>query len=94
MLLPLHAYVAMLKFSRSCVALQSAFLSNLCLLLTLTNDLHLPSQQDRSFASDEDDLEEVTDEQRQEKRLDEKNISVQLMVRGDAINFPVCERVS
>lgn len=47
------------------------------------------TMQDRSVMSEEHVDGEITDEQRQERRLDEKNVTVQLMVRGDAVNFPV-----
>ena len=45
--------------------------------------------QSASIASEEDEVTKLTEEQRLQKRLDEQNIIMQLVMQGDKENFPV-----
>lgn len=42
-----------------------------------------------SFASEENEITKLTEEQRLQKRMDEENIHIQVVMRGDGQNFPV-----
>jgi hypothetical protein len=57
------------------------------LLVTLRLRFSLP--QDESYQSEDELMVGLTEEQKLQKQLDAKNITVKLSVRGDGANFPV-----
>lgn len=50
----------------------------------------LVSLQNNQASLEEDEVVELTEEQKHERKMDSENIHMEMLVAGDGRNFPVC----